>query len=345
MLSEDASMRIKHKTAIISFIALYILIFILSFSIGRYPIKPIELIRILFSRVIPIRQTWARQAEIVVFNIRMPRLIAASLIGAALSLSGLVFQTIFHNPMVSPDVLGTTSGAGFGAALALLFELPMAAVSMTAFIFGLLSILFVCLIASRVRHNQILGLVLGGIMVSSLFSSATSFVKLVADPNNTLPSITYFLMGSLAGCTMADIKLVIIPMLIGMIIIISCSWRINLLSLSEEEARSLGVNTKLMRIVLITASALMISSSVAIAGVIGWIGLVIPHIVRMIIGCDSRYTIPSSIFLGAAFLIATDTASRMLSTSEIPIGILTSILGAPFFLYLILRQGRRENES
>lgn len=325
------------------FILLYLAAFILSFALGRYPIDPYTLIKILLSRIFPIAKTWSSQAEIVVFNIRLPRIIAGSLIGASLSLAGLVFQTIFHNPMVSPDVLGTTSGAGFGAALALLFELPTLAVNAVAFFMGLFSISLVYLISTRIKHNQILGFVLGGIMISSIFSSFTSYVKLVADPNNTLPNITYFLMGSLASCTMKDVAISIVPMLIGIITISLFSWKLNILSLSEEEARSLGVNTKLVRTILVLSSALLISSSVAISGVIGWIGLVIPHIVRMLIGSDTRKTIPSSIFLGAAFLVIVDTFSRMLSTSEVPIGILTSLIGAPFFLYLILIQGRKEN--
>lgn len=330
---------------ILLFIFLYILSIVISFGLGRYHIGLITLIKVLFSRILPIQRTWPKQIEIIVFNIRLPRLLAASLIGASLSLSGLVFQTIFHNPMVSPDVLGTTSASGFGAALALLFELPMYAVNISAFTSGLVSIVLVYLVSRKVKHNQILGFVLGGIMIGSLFSSFTSFIKLVADPNNTLPNITYFLMGSLAGCTFSDLKLVIIPMLIGIIIISLFSWRINLLSLSDEEAKALGVNTKKLRVILISASALLISSSVAISGVIGWIGLVIPHIVRMLTGCDTRRTIPSSIFLGASFLVIVDTFSRMLSTSEVPIGILTSIIGAPFFLYLIIREGRREENA
>lgn len=327
------------------FVAIYIITIILSFALGRYHIGPLTLIKVLLSKVFPIEETWPKQVEIIVFNIRLPRLLAASLIGAALSLSGLVFQTIFHNPMVSPDVLGTTSAAGFGAALGLLFELPMMLVNLSAFAFGLLSIVLVYIISNKVKHNQILGFVLGGIMIGSLFSSFTSFIKLIADPNNTLPNITYFLMGSLAGCTPRDLKLIALPMAIGIAVISLFSWRINLLSLSDEESRSLGVNTKLLRVILIAAAALLISSSVAIAGVIGWIGLVIPHIVRMLVGCDTRRTIPSSIFLGATFLVIVDTFSRLLSTSEVPIGILTSIIGAPFFLYLIVREGRREDNA
>ena len=335
--------RKKQTAAVFVFALIYILVFILSFAIGRYPVNPWTMIKILVSRIIPIEQTWTNQEAIVVLNIRLPRLLAATLVGAGLSLAGLVFQTIFHNPMVSPDVLGTTSGAGFGAALALLLGLNGLMVNAVAFLFGILSILLVWLIASKVRHNQVLGFVLGGIMISSLFSSLTSFVKLVADPNDTLPSITYFLMGSLAGCTKEDVLMSLFPIAIGVVVILLFSWRINILSLSEEEARSLGVNTHFIRIVVIIASALIISTAVSISGVIGWIGLVIPHVVRMLIGCDTRKTMPSSLFLGGAFLIIVDTISRAATTSEIPIGILTAIIGAPFFLYLIIREGRRED--
>ena len=337
----------SHKKAgfwvLILFVLFFLISFILSFSLGRYPIDPWTLIKILLSRILPLEQTWSSQMEIVVFNIRLPRVLAGSLIGASLALSGLVFQTIFHNPMVSPDVLGTTSGAGFGAALALLLNLPSLMVNAFAFIMGLISILLVYLVSSRVKNNQILGFVLGGIMISSIFTSLTSYIKLVADPNDTLPNITYFLMGSLASCTMRDVAISVIPMALGMTTILLLSWKLNLLSLSEEEARSLGINTRLIRTIVVIASALLISTSVAIAGVIGWIGLVIPHIIRMLIGCDTRRTIPASIFMGSSFLIIVDTFSRMLSTAEVPIGILTSLIGAPFFLYLIIRQGRRED--
>lgn len=335
--------RRKQTWFVFAFAIIYIFVFILSFTIGRYPVNPLTMIKILLSKIFPIEQTWSNQEAIVVMNIRLPRLLAATLVGAGLSLSGLVFQTIFHNPMVSPDVLGTTSGAGFGAALALLLGLNGLMVNAVAFLFGILSIFLVWLISSRVKHNQVLGFVLGGIMISSLFSSLTSFVKLVADPNDTLPSITYFLMGSLAGCTSKDVLISFFPIAIGCVTILLLSWKINILSLSEEEAKSLGVNTHLIRIIAIIASALIISTAVSISGVIGWIGLVIPHIVRMIIGCDTRKTMPSSIFLGSAFLIAVDTVSRSATTSEIPIGILTAIIGAPFFLYLIIREGRRED--
>ena len=321
----------------------YAFIALLSLSIGRYSVSPGTIIKILISRVIPINISWSAQAESAILAIRLPRIICASLVGGGLALSGLVMQTIFRNPMVSPDVLGTSNAAGFGAALAMVLHLPSAMVSPIAFMFGLLSIVLVYLIASKVPNNHILGLVLGGIMISSIFSSLLSFAKLMADPNDTLPSITYFLMGSLSGCTREDAIKVAFPILGSMLSLFLLSWRISLLSLNDDEAKSLGVNTKLLRLIVLVLSVIIVASSVAISGVIGWIGLVIPHITRMIMGCNTRKTIPASIILGATFLTLADTISRTIAFSEIPIGILTSLVGAPFFLYLIVREGRRHH--
>ena len=337
-------MKNSDKAPFAILILLYCAVFVLSFSIGRFPVGPVELIKILLSRIFPITPDWTSQAESVVFNIRLPRILASSLIGAGLSLSGLIFQIIFRNPMVSPDVLGTSTGAGFGAALALLLALPSFSVPVFAFFFGIIAVLLVWKVAAKVPSNQVLGLILGGIMISSIFQSGTSFIKLVADPEDELPAITYFLMGSLAGAGMDEVKLLILPMLISIIPMLLLSWRMNLLSLSEEEAKSLGVNTKAIRAIAIAAATLMTASTVAVAGVIGWVGLVIPHITRMAVGPDSRKTIPSSVFLGAAFLTVVDTISRSATYSEIPIGILTSFIGAPFFLYLIIKEGKK-NEA
>ena len=322
-------------------IILYIAVFILSFSLGRFPVSPGELIRILLSRLLPIEADWTRQAESVVFNIRLPRIAVASLIGAALSLSGLVFQMIFRNPMVSPDVLGTTSGAGFGAAMALLLHLPSAVLPASAFLFGLAAVFLVWQVGNRVPKNQVLGLILGGIMISSIFEAGTSFIKLVADPNDELPAITYFLMGSLAGAGQDEMRLIIIPVVLSILPTVMLSWRLNLLSLPEEEAKSLGANTKLIRAVMVASASLMTASSVAVAGMIGWVGLVIPHITRMLAGPDARRSVPASMLLGAAFLTAVDSVARTASYQEIPIGILTSFIGAPFFLGLIIREGRK----
>ena len=323
---------------------IFLLSIIISFQIGRYPIGPVELVKILLSRIIDIPQTWPDQAETVVFNIRLPRVFLSFIIGSSLALSGLLLQQVFNNPMASQDVLGSSSASAFGASLALLSGAGYIAVSISAFLFGILSLLLIIGISSRIKKRDTLTLILCGIMVSSLFSSSTSFIKLVADTEDTLPAITYFLMGSLAGAGNDELRIVVLPMIASAIPLFLLSWKLNLLSLPEEEARSLGVNTKAIRAIAIAAASLMTASSVAVAGMIGWVGLVIPHVTRMLTGPDARWSIPSSMLLGSAFLTAVDTVARTASYQEIPIGILTSFIGAPFFLYLIIREGRR-NEA
>lgn len=328
---------------LIPLLLLYIATLIAALAIGRYRVDIFEIIKILLSKVFPIAQTWSLQAESAILSIRLPRIIGSTLVGSGLAVAGLVMQQVFHNPMVSPDVLGTSSAAGFGAALAMVLALPSAFISPLAFAFGLLSVALVYLVASRVPNNHILGLVLGGIMISSLFSSLLSFVKLMADPENTLPSITYFLMGSLSSVGSKDVKMAALPILASSLMLYLLSWRISLLSINDSESRSLGVNTKLLRTAVIVFTVVIVASSVAISGVIGWVGLVIPHITRMLMGCNTKKTIPASMLLGAIFLTISDTISRTIAFSEIPIGIITGIIGAPFFLYLIVREGRRTN--
>lgn len=333
----------KGKYRIIIFIMLFLLSILVSFQIGRYPVSPMELIKIICSRILPIEQSWSRQAELVVFNIRLPRIFLSSLIGASLALSGLLLQQVFRNPMASQDVLGSSSASAFGASLALLCGSNYIMVSLSSFLFGLLSLVIIILISSRLKRRDNVTLILCGIMISSLFSSATSFIKLVADTEESLPAITYFLMGSLSSFRSSDLILVFSVTLIAAIPVLLLSWRINLLSLGEEEAASLGVNTMRLRFLAITSSTLLTASSVAAAGQIGWVGLVIPHFTRIICGSNTKITIPAAMLLGASFLTVVDTLSRSLTTSEIPIGILTSFVGAPFFLLLIKKEADRHD--
>ena len=333
--------RHRRRNVLVLLVSLYIIAVLISFSSGRYPIGPGELLRILLSKVFPIEKTWSARAESVVFILRLPRIGVSSLIGAGLALSGLIYQIIFRNPMVSPDVLGTSAGAGFGAAIALLLGLTGMMVSASAFLMGLVAVFIVWKIGMRIPGNQVLGLILGGIMISSIFQSATSFVKLVADPENELPAITYFLMGSLAGTGMDELKLIIIPMIVAAVPMLLLSWHLNIMALPEEEALSLGVNTRIIRAVAVASSSLMTASAVAVSGMIGWVGLVIPHITRMTTTSDARTAVPASMILGATFLTLVDTVARSIATTEVPIGILTSFVGAPFFLYLIIREGKR----
>lgn len=326
---------------IVGAIFLFVVCFFGSFLLGKYPIQPWTLIRVLLSKVIPITPDWTPQVETVLFQVRLPRVLMAALIGAGLSCAGAAYQGIFQNPMVSPDVLGASAGAGFGAALGLFLGWGYQMVSLSAFLFGLAAVLVVCVVSSRVKYNLSLGLVLAGMMVGSLFTAAVSYLKLVADPNNTLPVITYWLMGSLASIRPQDVLFAAPWILGGMIPILLLRWRINVLTLGDEEARCIGVNTKRIRFIVVLCATLITAAAVSVSGMIGWVGLVIPHFARMLVGSDYRKMLPVSMLLGGSFLLIVDNFARLLAKNEIPIGILTAFVGAPFFLYLIMREGNK----
>lgn len=320
---------------------LFVICFFGSFFLGRYPIDPVTLIRVLLSKLFPITSDWPSQAETIIFQIRLPRVVMGMLIGAGLTCAGASYQALFQNPLVSPDVLGVSAGAGFGAALGLFVGLSYRTVSFSSFAFGLLSIILVYLVSSQVKNNPSLGLVLAGMMIGSLFTSAVSFLKLVADPNNTLPVITYWLMGSLASIRLSDMAFAAPLILIGIVPVFLLRWQINVLTLGEEEARCIGINTRRIRCIIIVCATMITAASVSVSGLIGWVGLVIPHLTRILVGNDYRIMLPASLLLGGSFLLIVDNFARLLATSEIPIGILTAFIGAPFFLYLIIREGKK----
>jgi len=331
--------RVNIRITALAFV--FVAVFVISFSVGRFYVPVKDVVLILLSKVIKIEPTWTTQMEIVVINVRLPRIIAAAFIGMALSVSGCVYQGMFRNPMVSPDILGSSAGAGFGAALSIFWGLSSLSVTMFSFAFGALAVFMACFAASKYRSNPTLGLVLTGIMIGSLFTAATSFIKLVADPTDQLPVITYWLMGSLSAIRTSSLLLLCPIVIIGMLPLLLMRWRLNVITLGEEEARSLGVNTKVLRFVVIVCATLMSSACVAVSGLIGWVGLVIPHFSRKMVGCDYKSLLPGAIFMGGAFMIAVDDVSRTLATNEIPIGILTAFIGAPFFLYMILKEGKK----
>lgn len=318
-----------------------ILTIFLSLLLGRYGVPPLETIKILLSRVFPIEESWTPNMAISVRNVRLPRIIMACLVGACLALAGTSYQSVFQNPMAAPDILGASSGACFGAALAILLGLPTALVTLFAFIASLFTIMLVYLIGIRTRGNQIVNILLAGIMVGSLFSAGTSFIKLVADPTNQLPAITYWLMGSLSGTRMANVKFAFVPMLIGTLPLFISRWKMNILTLGEDEAKSLGINIARLRLLVILGATFVTAASVSVSGMIGWVGLVIPHLSRKLVGNDNRYLVPTSMLFGAIFLLIVDDISRNLLATEIPIGILTAFVGAPFFLYLMTGRGER----
>ena len=329
----------------------FIVVFSLSFLVGRFPVNPFTALKILLSKLIEAitigrfsLSGWSGAEEAVVVSIRFPRIALASLVGAALSVSGASYQGMFRNPMVSPDLLGASTGAGFGAAIAILLGGSYFAITLSSFLFGLLAVALAVAISSRSRIETTLSLVLAGVMVSSLFSSSTSAVKLVADTNDQLPAITYWLMGSLASVKLKDLSFAVWPIVIGLVPVLLLRWRINILTLGEDEARSMGLNTKALRLLVVLCSTLMTAGAVSVSGMIGWVGLVIPHFSRLIYGDDYSVTLPTSAFMGATFLLAVDDLARIATTAEIPLGILTSFVGAPVFLYLIAKGGRR-NEA
>ena len=312
-----------------------------SVALGRYPIALKELGGILLSRFVEMEPFWTKTQESLLLQHRLPRIVLACLVGGCLSSAGAAYQGVFQNPMASPDILGASAGAAFGAALAILLNLSGSFIMLFAFGGSILTVMLVMFVAGRAKGKRVLGLILAGIMVSSLISSGTSLIKLVADPEDQLPAITYWLMGSLNGTSPADVRFAIVPMAVGMIPLFLLRWRINLLTLGDEEARTMGVNARYLRTAVILSSTLVTAASVSVSGVIGWVGLVIPHLTRRMVGNNYRQLLPASALFGAVFLLLVDDLSRNLFATEIPIGILTSFIGAPFFLYLITREGER----
>ncbi len=320
-----------------------LVLFLVSLAFGRYPVPLFDVVRILWHRFwklfgLSSPVTWTVNMENAVVNVRLPRIVMAVLVGCSLSAAGTTFQGVFRNPMASPDILGASSGAAFGAALAILCGWATQIITVSAFLGSLATVVLVFLIARFAPGQRTLNLILAGIMVGSLFSAGTSYLKLVADPSDQLPAITYWLLGSLSGTRLPAIPTALVPMAIGLIPLLLLRWRTNLLTLGESEARALGVNTDLLRTVLILCATLLTAASIAVSGMIGWVGLVIPHLSRKLIGSDHRGLLPCSMLIGGAFLLLVDDVSRNLIATEIPLGVLTAVIGAPFFIYLLLRK-------
>ncbi len=318
-------------------ISLPIFLFFVSFLIGRYPLSPLEVVTTILAKFIPSIHVSATYSTIV-WDIRLPRIMAAVLIGAALSVAGAAFQGTFKNPLVSPDILGVSSGAGFGAAIAILFIGIPWVIQISAFAWGLIAVTITYFVARSIRNSEILVMVLSGMAIASLFTAFISLCKYTADPYSKLPQIVYWLMGSLSSVTNAQVLMVSIPIVVGISILLILRWRLNVLAMGDEESKSLGVETNKLRFVIIICCTLITAAAVSISGIIGWIGLLIPHISRILVGPDHKKLLPATICLGASFLLLIDNVSRTLLAVEVPIGILTAIIGAPFFLYL-LRKG------
>ena len=311
---------------------------IMALSTGRYTISFFDTIKILLSYILPIDNTWGVTAEGVILNLRLPRLLGAILIGSAFALSGASYQAVFKNPLVSPDLLGVSSGATVGAALVILFGGDKLMIQLGAFSGGILAVVLATTIPKLLKKNSIMLLVLSGIIVSGLMSSIIGVIKFLADPEDQLAAIVYWQMGSLAKIHMPDIYAIFPVIAITSIVLLAIRWRVNILTLGDREAQLLGVNVTLLRTVVIICATMLTASAVSISGTIGWLGLVIPHLARLLIGPDNTKVFPISILLGAIFLIFVDTLARVLTPAELPLTILTGLIGAPFYFWLLARQ-------
>jgi iron complex transport system permease protein len=306
----------KKKIAIL--IILPVVLFFLSLFIGRYPMSILTPVKLLLSKVFYIKPDWTPMVEAVIFQIRLPRAILAMFVGASLSISGASFQGMFKNPLVSPDILGVSAAAGFGAALIILTGGNAAAIQIFAFVFGIAGVALTYLISRVYKTTPILMLVLSGVVVGSLFSALISVTKYIADPYSRLPQITFWLMGSLASVSMKDVIKVIIPMIVGMTGLMLVSWRLNVLSMGDEEARSLGIRTEVLKGFIIVCCTLLSASAVSVVGMVGWVGLVIPHIGRMLVGPDHKVLLPATLSIGACFLLIVDDIARAATGAEVP---------------------------
>ena len=326
----------KEIISIVLLIFFPVILFFASFLLGRYMISPVDVVYTLLSPIFPQLEV-SPTITTIVFEIRLPRIIGALVVGACLAISGAAFQSLFTNPLESSGLLGVSNGAGFGAALAILISGANIVTQIFAFIFGLISVSATYLISKTYKAGGILVLVLSGVAISAFFNALVSAIKFIADPDDKLPEIVYWLMGSLASINADKLFMIAIPVIIGLVILLLLRWHMNLLAMGDEEAQSLGLNPSRIRLLIIAGCTLLTSAAVSISGIVGWIGLIIPHMARMIVGPDNRILLPASLSLGASFLLLIDNISRAVIAIEIPIGILTAIIGVPIFLYLLKR--------
>lgn len=307
-----------------------------SLFVGRYPLSMSQILDVLWFKVSGIEISQIPDTHItILWDLRLPRAVLGALVGASLATSGAAFQGLFRNPLVSSSILGVSSGASFGAALAILLMANYSTIYLLSFAFGLLAVCLAYLIGTVYKTTPTIMLVLGGVIVSAIFSALVSLVKYVADPYNQLPAIVFFLMGSLASARFQDLVFSGIPMVVGLLGLTTLRWRINVLSLGDVEAQTLGVPVTRHKGLVILFATMATAGAVCFTGVIGWVGLVIPHIGRMLVGNDNRALIPVSMSLGACFLIVIDGLARTATGAELPLGILTSLIGAPFFVFLL----------
>jgi len=309
---------------------------VVAFGIGRFPIALGDLLTLVWAKLTGGAHSLPPTAETVLFQIRGPRVLAALMVGAALAAAGADYQNLFRNPLVSPDILGVSSGAALGAALGIFLSLDLWWIQGFAFAFGLGAVAAVYLIGQAVKgHDPILVLILAGVVIGALLGSVLALLKYLADPYNQLPAITFWLLGSLAATNSGDIATTLAPVLLGLIPLWLLRWRMNLMALGDEEAKALGVNVVRVRLAVIAAATLMTAAVVSISGIVGWIGLLVPHFARLLAGPNFARLLPVSVLLGAAFLLLVDTLARTIARIEVPLGVLTAFIGTPFFIWLL----------
>jgi iron complex transport system permease protein len=317
----------------------------LAFAVGQFPISIIDIVSLIWSKLSGTISNAAPNADIVLFEIRGPRIAAAFMVGAALAAAGATFQNLFRNPLVSPDILGVSSGAALGAVAGIFLSLPLIAIQGFAFAGGLLAVAIIFWVGNKIRgHDPVLTLVLTGVVIGSLLGSCVALLKYLADPFNQLPAITYWLLGSFASVTQRDIFVAFVIIIAAAIPLFLLRWRINILALPDDEAKALGLNVVRMRLMVIAAATLMTAASVAICGIIGWVGLVIPHAVRLLVGAEFSRLLPLSMLIGGTFMLAVDTLGRSIAQTEIPPGVLTALIGAPAFIWLMAATFKRRGK-
>jgi len=323
-------------------VAALVAVLLWSFSVGRFPVGAGDVLRALWASLAGADSGLAPNVEALVLQIRAPRIVAALAVGAALAAAGAAFQNLFKNPLVSPDILGVSSGCALGAGFAILLSLPVVAIQGFAFAGGLAAVALVVAVSSWVRgRDPILTLILTGVVVGSLFGAGIALVKSVADPYNQLPAITFWLLGSFGGAMPGDLMVALPVIAAGLVPLALLRWRIDLLAISEDEARSLGLDVAKLRLAVIVCATLVTASAVALAGVIGWVGLVVPHAARLLVGARFARVMPLSLVLGAAFMLAVDTLCRTVGATEIPPGVATAFVGTPAFIALLAFAFRR----
>lgn len=331
----------KKQLYILFFMLLLPIVVLVSLCFGRYEMGAVQTLSILFGFLKGDIAFDASTELMIIQNVRLPRIILAMIVGAGLAMSGAALQTVFKNPLVGPQFLGFSGGAAFGGALAIFFGLGAFSIVTGAFGFAMIAVAMVFVLSGDFKKASVLALILSGIVITAFFGAATSLLTFFADPFSNMPAIVFWLMGSFAGASYEKIYIALIPSAIGGMLLFAMRWKLNLLALSDEEAKAFGANPALLRWIVFACVALITAASVAVAGEVGWVGLVVPYMARMIVGSDCRYLLPASALIGASFLVIIDTLSRSVMAAEIPIGILTAFVGAPIFFVLLRAYGKR----